>query len=171
VQVIEDFSQSPLAGITQVACGSSGFCIALARYGTVFGWGTNAFSQLGFAAGGSHSFAIPINAGPYSSIDLIAAGSAHGIAHSTDGNVYGWGYNGRGQLGTGSAGIAQFPPVAMQGGPDGMNNVNDLTAGGNFSIMVRYLDRAVFVTGDNQSGQLAVTGNQSTQSVPVRSNF
>jgi hypothetical protein len=37
--------------------------------------------------------------------------------------------------------------------------------------MVRYTDRAVFVTGDNQSAQLAIPGNPSIQTVPVRSSF
>ena len=170
VQVIQGDGKSNV-GVTEVACGSSGFCIALTRYGTVYGWGSNAFSQLGVAGGGFFTYAIPIAAGPYSSIDAIAAGSAHCIAHSPDGNVYGWGYNGRGQLGTGSTGVAQSPPVVMKGGPDSMNNISDLAAGGNFSIMVRNSDRAVFVTGDNQSGQLTVPGNQSTQSLPVRSSF
>ena len=162
---------SPLVGIEQVACGSSGFCIALARYGTVFGWGSNNFSQLGIAAGGSLLIASAIGIAPNGGIDLIAAGSAHCIAHSLDGNVYGWGYNGRGQLGIGSTNVAQAPPVVMQSGPDGMNNIGDLVAGGNFSIMVRYTDRAVFVAGDNQSGQLATPGNSSAVSLPVRSNF
>jgi alpha-tubulin suppressor-like RCC1 family protein len=171
VQVIDNFSHAPLAGLTDVACGSSGFCVALARYGVVFGWGSNQFSQLGMAAGGFEALATPIIVGPYGSIDAIAAGSAHCLAHSTDGNVYGWGYNGRGQLGNGTTGVAQYPPVVMQSGPDNMNNISDLVAGGNFSIMVRNTDRAVFVTGDNQSGQLGISGNQSHQSVPVRSNF
>jgi alpha-tubulin suppressor-like RCC1 family protein len=162
---------NPLAGITQVACGSSGFCIALARYGTVFGWGSNTFSQLGVAAGGALSIATPIAIAPGGQIDAIAAGSAHGIAHGTDGNVYGWGYNGRGQLGNGNTGVAQAPPVVMSAGPDGMNNISDLAAGPNFSVMVRYADRAVFVTGDNQSGQLAIPGNPPIQNLPVRSGF
>jgi alpha-tubulin suppressor-like RCC1 family protein len=160
----------PLLGVSEVACGSSGFCIALARNGTVYGWGSNAFSQLGFAPGGSSSIAIPI-AISGSPIDAIAAGFAHGIAHSSDGNVYGWGYNGRGQLGNGSTGVAQAPPVVMNAGPDGMNNISAIAAGPHFSVMVRYTDRAVFVTGDNQSGQLGIPGNPSMQTVPLRSNF
>jgi alpha-tubulin suppressor-like RCC1 family protein len=160
----------PLVGINEVACGSSGFCIALTRSGPVYGWGNNAFSQLGIAAGGSSTIAIPIVL-PGNSIDAIAAGSAHCIAHSTNGNVYGWGYNGRGQLGNGSTGVAQAPPVAMSAGPDGMNNIGDIAAGPNFSVMVRYSDRAVFVTGDNQSGQLGIAGNPPSQLVPIRSSF
>ena len=160
----------PLVGLTQVACGSSGFCITLGRGGTVYGWGNNAFSQLGIAAGGASSVAIPIAIGG-SSIDAIAAGSAHAIAHSTDGNVYGWGYNGRGQLGIGSTGVAQSPPIAMNGAPSGMNNISDLAAGPNYSVMIRYSDRAVFVTGDNQSGQLGIPGNPSTQKLPIGSSF
>jgi alpha-tubulin suppressor-like RCC1 family protein len=172
VQHVDNNNASiPLVGVTQVACGSSGFCIALARYGRVFGWGSNAFSQLGLPAGGALSIATPIAIGPEYSIDAIAAGSAHCIAHSQDGNVYGWGYNGRGQLGTGSTSVAQSPPLVMKAGPDSMNDINDLAAGGNFSIMIRNSDRAVFVTGDNQSGQLGIPGNQSTQTVPVRSSF
>jgi alpha-tubulin suppressor-like RCC1 family protein len=162
---------TPLLGVTQVAGGSSGFCIALTRYGEVYGWGNNSFSQLGLPAGGALSIATLINAGPANSIDAIAAGSAHAIAHSLDGNVYGWGYNGRGQLGTGSLGVAQSPPVAMDRGPQGMDNIGDLAAGPNYSVMVRYPDRAVFVTGDNQSGQLGIPGNVSAQKVPVRSAF
>jgi alpha-tubulin suppressor-like RCC1 family protein len=174
VQVLQSVTNnagSPLVGIEQVACGSSGFCIALARYGTVFGWGSNAFSQLGVAAGGSFSIATPIGISPSGRLDVIAAGSAHCIAHSPDGNVYGWGYNGRGQLGIGSTAVAVSPPVVMHAGPDGMNDINDLVAGANFSIMTRNSDRAVFVAGDNQSGQLGIPGNPPIQSLPVRSSF
>lgn len=172
VQVLQggnNNTTTPLVGVTEVACGSSGFCLALARYGTVYGWGSNAFSQLGIPGGGALSIATPIPVGSF--VDAIAAGSAHGIAHSSDGNVYGWGYNGRGQLGNGSTGVAQAPPIAMSAGPDGMSNIGEILAGGNFSIMVRYTDRAVFVTGDNQSGQLAVPGTPPAVLVPVRSSF
>jgi alpha-tubulin suppressor-like RCC1 family protein len=160
-----------LVGITQVACGSSGFCIALARYGTVFGWGNNNFSQLGMPAGGALSIATPIGISPLAPLDMIGAGSAHCIAHSQDGLMYGWGYNGRGQLGLGSTNVAQAPPVVMQNGPDAMNNIGEILAAGNSSIMVRYTDGALFVTGDNQSGQLAIPGAPATVSVPVRSSF
>ena len=170
VQVLRAGSNNasiPVGGASQVACGSSGFCIALIRYGEVLGWGSNEFSQLGIAPGGAVSIATPIRTRhPEVPVDAIAVGSAHVIAHSVDGNVYGWGYNGRGQLGTGSTGVAQFPPVAMNTGPHGMNNISDLAAGGNFSIMIRNLDRAVFVAGDNQSGQLGIPGNQP-QYLPV----
>jgi alpha-tubulin suppressor-like RCC1 family protein len=174
VRVVKIDSQNqgtPLLGVTQIAGGSSGFCIALTRYGEVYGWGSNSFSQLGLPAGGALSIATLINAGPANSIDAIAAGSAHVIAHSLNGNVYGWGYNGRGQLGTGSTGVAQSPPVLMDRGPDGMDNISDLAAGPNYSVMVRYPDRAIFVTGDNQSGQLGIPGNVSAQKVPIRSAF
>lgn len=171
VQVLRDDNNNgttPVVGVSQVACGSSGFCIALTRYGQVLGWGSNEFSQLSIAPGGALSIATPITVGPGLPVDAIAVGSAHVIAHAADGNVYGWGYNGRGQLGTGSTGVAQFPPAAMNSGPDGMNDISDLSAGGNFSVMIRNSDRAVFVVGDNQSGQLGLPGNQTPQYVPVR---
>jgi alpha-tubulin suppressor-like RCC1 family protein len=52
-----------------------------------------------------------------------------------------------------------------------MDNISDLAAGPNYSVMVRYPDRAIFVTGDNQSGQLGIPGNVSAQKVPIRSAF
>ncbi|MEN3371116.1 MAG: hypothetical protein V7609_3259 [Verrucomicrobiota bacterium] len=171
VQVLQANSNNastPLFGMSEVACGSSGFCIARARYGTVFGWGSNAFSQLGLPAGGSLSIATPIGIDPEARIDAIAAGSAHCIAHSRNGNVYGWGYNGRGQLGLGSTGVAQSTPVVMNAGPDNMNNISDLAAGGSFSVMIRNSDRALFVAGDNQSGQLGIAQTALSQYVPVR---
>jgi alpha-tubulin suppressor-like RCC1 family protein len=172
VQARANGASTPLVAISQVSCGSSGFCMALARYGQVFGWGNNDLSQLGIAPGGSVSIATPITVGRSDiAVDAIAAGAAHAIAHSLDGNVYGWGYNGRGQLGTGSAGVAQFPPAPMNAGPDGMNEISHVAAGADFSVMVRELDRAVFVTGDNQSAQLALPGNPQTQYVPARTSF
>lgn len=166
VQVIRD-DGSPLTGVREVACGSSGFCIALAGYGGVYGWGNNNLSQLGIAPGGNLAVAtlIPISFGY--AIQRIAAGAAHAIALSADGNVYGWGYNGRGQLGRGNETVAQDRPVPMLAGPHDMRQIDDLAAGANFSVMIRNSDRAVFVAGDNQSGQLGVS-SQSVQVLPVR---
>lgn len=164
-------SSTPLVGVSQVACGSSGFCIALTRYGQVFGWGSNDFSQMAIAPGGSVAIATPIYLGP-NGIDAIAAGAAHALAHSAvDDNVYGWGYNGRGQLGAGFASVAQFPAVVMASGPNGMNNITKLAAGGDSSFMVRYSDRTVFAAGDNQSGQLGVPADQQAQYVPVANSI
>jgi alpha-tubulin suppressor-like RCC1 family protein len=59
----------------------------------------------------------------------------------------------------------------MQAGPNNMNDISDLSAAGNSSVMIRTSDRAVFVAGDNQSGQFGIPGNQSSQSLPVRSGF
>ncbi len=137
----------------------------------MFVWGDNQFSQLALPAGGALSIATPVGIGTGAAIDAIAVGSAHCIAHSEDGNVYGWGYNGRGQLGIGSATVAEAYPTAMERGPDNMDEVDDLVAGANFSAMVRNSDRAVFVAGDNEAGQLGVAGTQAPQYLPVRSSF
>jgi alpha-tubulin suppressor-like RCC1 family protein len=174
VQVLQSAGNnttSPLVGIEQVACGSSGFCVALARYGTVFGWGSNSFSQLGVAGGGALSIATPITIPSQGPIDVIAAGSAHCLAHGQNGNVYGWGYNGHGQLGLGFTSVVQATPAPMQSGPNGMSDINDLAAAGNLSVMIRNSDRALFVAGDNQSGQLGLAASSSAQFVPVRSSF
>jgi alpha-tubulin suppressor-like RCC1 family protein len=162
-------ASTPLKGVSQVACGSSGFCIALLRYGEVYGWGANDLSQLGLPPGGALSVATKILIGP-NQIDSIAVGSAHAIAHSAaDGKVYGWGYNGRGQLGVGVASVVQYPPAVMNAGPDGMKDIVDLAACSNSSLMVRYTDRAVFGAGDNESGLLGIPGDPLVQYLPAKS--
>ena len=165
VQVLSDQGY-PLVGISEVACGSSGFCVALARYGYVFGWGNNNLSQLGLPAGGSASVAtlIPLPAG--TTVTRIAAGAAHVLALNFNGKIYGWGSNGRGQLGLGSESVTQPKPALMLSGPRNMSGIDDLAAGANFSLMIRGGDRAVFVTGENQSGQFG-TGNSLSSAVPV----
>lgn len=161
VQVV-DGNGAPLVGITQVTCGGLGFCLALARNGLVWGWGSNANSQLGTAAGGYSQFAKVIPGIPVAA-DIIAVGTYHGLAHGRDGKVYGWGYNNKGQLGNGSTSTAQAPPVQMSL-PNG-TDVIDLAAGGFYSAIVDS-QRNVWVTGDNQYGQLGL-GNQNSQYVPV----
>lgn len=175
VQVITVNAQNfgaPLTGVKEVACGSSGFCIAVTRLGKVYGWGNNDVSQLGLPAGGALSVATLITVGASNySVDEIAAGAAHCIAHSLDGNIYGWGYNGRGQLGSGSPNVAQAPPIAMNDAPGGLGPITQLAAGANFNVLARNVDRAVFVVGDNQSGQLGIPGDRSPRYTPVRSSF
>jgi alpha-tubulin suppressor-like RCC1 family protein len=159
----------PLNDVVQLACGGSRFCVAVRNDGTVWGWGANGTGQLGTGDTTDRYYATQIP--NFSSIDRIAAGQYHVVAHSWgDRRVYAWGYNGYGQLGRSGAPITQTSPFPMDAGPDNMTEITDVAAGGYFSLMIRGRDEKVFVVGDNQSGQLGV-GNTSALSVPKLSLF
>jgi alpha-tubulin suppressor-like RCC1 family protein len=85
--------------------------IAVAVDGSVWTWGSNSSGFLGtgqgFAReGGLSSSAVPVapQLPPGQRFTQVAAGMNHALALSTAGQVYAWGWNGHGQLGTGDAG-------------------------------------------------------------------
>jgi alpha-tubulin suppressor-like RCC1 family protein len=88
-----------LAGMTQVATGL-GFDLALRSDSTVWGWGLNAFGQLG--DGNTGSSGTPVQVAGLTGVTQIAAGNAFSLAVRSDGTVWAWGWNGYGQLGDGS---------------------------------------------------------------------
>ena len=81
---------------------------------------------------------------------LIRAGGSFGFALSADGTIWGWGDNGRGQLGTGDTKRVRTPqPVAV--GIDG-NQIQDIQCG-NVSTLFLMKDGTVFSCGNNNYGQ------------------
>jgi len=173
VKVLRADNGNPLTSIAEIVCGGSNFSIAVARgNGLMYAWGNNGSGQLGLGSTvGSFSRAT-INTG-LSGIQRIAAGTYHVVATSiypAPGQVWAWGYNGYGQLGSTGAATNQRTPYPMDAGPNGMSQITDVAAGGYFSLMIRGSDRAVFAAGDNASGQLGI-GNLPQQNVPVQTLF
>lgn len=89
--------------IKRVAAGEN-HTMALSRVGQVFSWGSNSFGQLGHTGKSSslHSCFTPkrIDALRFHVIAEIAASKCHSAAiDASDGAVYTWGSNRRGQLG------------------------------------------------------------------------
>src|SRR5882724_694566 len=158
-----------LTDVVQLTCGGSRFCLAVRNDGTVWGWGANGAGQLGLGDTSDRYYATQIP--NFGSIDKIAAGEYHAVAHSWGNRaVFAWGYNGYGQLGLGGGAVVQTSPAQMVSGPDNMTEITDVAAGGYFSMMIRGRDEKVFVVGDNQSGQLAIN-DTTARNVPVLSLY
>jgi alpha-tubulin suppressor-like RCC1 family protein len=93
---------------------SSQSAVVLKADGTVWGWGSNAYGQLGAGAGSPQNTAFQI-AG-LSDITDVALGMYHGLAVTSSGTVLSWGYNDHGQLGNGSVSdTTQLTPAAVPG--------------------------------------------------------
>ena len=111
--------------------------------GSLYGWGYNAFGQLGQSDSLNRSSPVQIATGSWLQ---VAAGLSHSIAIKNDGTLWGWGLNSSGQ-----AGLLSWIQVAS----------------GNSHTLVLRSDGQLFGYGLNTSGQLA-DGTVVSRSSPVQ---
>ncbi len=139
---------------------------ALTSTGAVYGWGYDGYGQLG--NGSRTTPATPVLADMPTGVraTAIAAGGYHTIVAGSDGNVYSFGYNNDGQLGTGEKNIHTKPTLVLM--PAGVSAVA-LAAGLYHSVAIGS-DGKVYAWGDNTYGQLG-TGNLTSSTSPVVSNL
>jgi len=86
-------------------------------------------------------------------IPAISAGDAHTVALKSDGNIWAWGSNSKGQLGDGST-TARTNPVPVLN----LSGIVTIAAGGSHTVALRS-DGSVWAWGYNAYGQL---GDNST---------
>jgi alpha-tubulin suppressor-like RCC1 family protein len=135
-----------IAGVVQVVSAIGGtHSVALRADGTVWGWGGNAFGQLGNNSTGSWFVLAPLPALGVSGATQIAAGATDTLA-LVGGQVWGWGGNVFGELGVGDA---DARPVPAPIGFDGVAQV----AIGYSQVAARRIDGAVWAAGDNFGSQ------------------
>jgi alpha-tubulin suppressor-like RCC1 family protein len=91
------------------------FALAQPLAGSALTWGAGASGQLGNgSAAGSSTAPGAITPLP-AATSSIAAGRAHALAVTSDGQVYAWGANASGQLGIASAELQRAAPVQVPG--------------------------------------------------------
>lgn len=131
--------------------------------GQVWVWGSNEFGQLGLGDELPRLQPTLVTAlsGIGVHITAVAVGTYHVIALSSKGNVYVWGYNANGQLGTTNT-IRQPLPVRVRKPEPGFLFASNIAAGAYHSIIVS--DRGdVYAFGSNRNGQL---GNGQADLLP-----
>jgi alpha-tubulin suppressor-like RCC1 family protein len=79
--------------------GGMNFSMAIKADGTLWGWGTNAYGQLG--DGTTVDKVLPIQIGSDTNWVSVAAGHSHSLGIKSDGTLWAWGLNDHGQLGLG----------------------------------------------------------------------
>ncbi|KAI4497020.1 hypothetical protein M0802_007766 [Mischocyttarus mexicanus] len=152
-------------GIKTFAYGSGPHVLALANKGEVYSWGHNGFCELGNGSS-IHGF-VPTQIGmPLSEkvVTDLACGSHHSLALTDEGEVYAWGQNNCGQIGSGI--------VSNQGAPRKINSaltgkiVTSITCGQTYSMIVTSSGE-VYAWGHNGVGQLG-SGSYSNQLSPFK---
>jgi alpha-tubulin suppressor-like RCC1 family protein len=152
---------SGLSDVTAIAAGAD-HSLALRTDGTVWAWGYNYEGQLGNGTT-THS-SVPVQVSGLTGVTAIAAGSAegdHSLALRSDGSVWAWGGNARGQLGTGTT-TNSSTPVQV----NGLSEVTAIAAGTLHSLALR-ADGTMRAWGFNYFGQLG-NGTTTDSTIPVQ---
>ncbi len=150
------------SGTTAIAIAAGGdHSCALLSNGTAQCWGLNNFGQLGNGTTTNSSTPVAvILSGGLSRATAIAAGSNHTCALLSDGTAQCWGYNGYGQLGSGTFTDSNTPvPV------NALSGATAIAAGG-YHTCALLSDGTGKCWGYNAYGQLG-NGTLINSSIPV----
>ncbi len=137
--------------------------------GKVYCWGYNSQGQLGNGASGTTNNPFPVavvTAGPMNGevIVKVNGGDSHTCALSQDGDLFCWGGNNYGQLGTGSTASSFTPAKVSNSGPGGNKHWVDISAGYAHTCALTD-DGTAYCWGFNGRGQLG-DGTNTDNSLP-----
>lgn len=158
-----------ISGVSEITAGSS-FTTALVN-GQLWDWGNNGNGELG-AGLTSKDSDVPVQVLGLSGVVAFGAGgnsgsTGHQLAATSDGTIWGWGYDLYGQLGDGKSKKKVATPVksTLLSTAIGSTTVTGLALGAADSFV---LDSAgdVYAVGENTDGSLG-TGGTANSSTPV----
>nr|XP_020652423.1 RCC1 and BTB domain-containing protein 1 isoform X2 [Pogona vitticeps] len=167
--------------IHSLSYGSGPHVVLSTEDGEVYAWGHNGYSQLG--NGTTNQGVTPIQVCTnllIKKVTEVACGSHHSMALSSDGDVYAWGYNNCGQVGSGSTANQPTPRkvsnclqtkvvVSIACGQTSSIAIvdNGEIACGYAHTLALTDEGLLYAWGANTYGQLG-TGNKSNQLSPVQ---
>ncbi|MFN2613570.1 MAG: Ig-like domain-containing protein [Actinomycetota bacterium] len=140
--------------------GGSAHSLALCADGGVVSWGSDRYGQLGDGTTSTGANPTPRRVSGLAHIVSIAAGGNHSLALASDGTVWAWGTNARGELGNGTTNPSATPVKVS-----GLADVVGIAAGTAHSVAVRS-DGSVWAWGAGASGQLG-DGTAADHLTPV----
>ncbi|XP_056612640.1 RCC1 and BTB domain-containing protein 2 isoform X2 [Triplophysa dalaica] len=151
--------------IVSLSYGTGPHLVLATADGEVYAWGHNGYSQLG--NGTTNHGLTPALASTNlinKRVTEVACGSHHTIALTTDGEVYAWGYNNSGQVGSGST---ANQPTPRRVSSCLQNKVVVNIACGQLCSMAVLDNGETYGWGYNCNGQLGL-GNNANQQTPCR---
>jgi alpha-tubulin suppressor-like RCC1 family protein len=149
-----------LSNWSQVVIGGTTSTFALQSDGTLWGWGSNSFGQLGTNTSTLSSVLSPIQIGLLSNWSQVSVGGIHTIATKTDGTLWVWGGNSFGQLGLSNT-THRSSPVQV----GSLSNWTSISAGITQSVAVN--SNNLYSWGNNSWGQLGL-GDVTHRYTPVQ---
>lgn len=151
------------------ATGGAGFTIGLRSSGQVYSWGSSGSGELGDGDYSSHTVTNPVAIAGLTDVLEVAAGDNYGLALKRDGSIWGWGWNGHGQLGDGTQNARYVPTRGSA-----VDGCVRAIAAGSAHTLALMSDGTVQSMGSNSHGQLGLgtSGGFSTepQTIPGLTN-
>jgi alpha-tubulin suppressor-like RCC1 family protein len=142
---------------------SSGYnhTAAVKTDGTLWCWGDGGDGRLGDGTGTNRNTPVTTSTGG-TTWKSVFCGTFFTLAIKTDGTLWGWGYNGNGQLGDNSITNRFVPVVTSAGG----NNWKQVSGGGNHTAAIK-TDGTLWLWGQSNSGQLGTNDVTPDRRTPV----
>uniref|UniRef100_A0A8C5QVY9 RCC1 and BTB domain containing protein 2 n=1 Tax=Leptobrachium leishanense TaxID=445787 RepID=A0A8C5QVY9_9ANUR len=151
--------------IVGLSYGSGPHIVVITSDGEVYSWGHNAYSQLGNGSANQALTPSHVSTNLISKkVVSLACGSHHTLVSTSDGEVYAWGYNNSGQVGSGSTANQPIPrkvTSCLQ------SKIVTGIACGQMSSMAVVDNGEVYAWGYNGNGQLGL-GSSGNQPTPCR---
>jgi alpha-tubulin suppressor-like RCC1 family protein len=161
---------SPAPGVTftKLFLGNGQQTFGFGSDGQLYAWGANFQGQVGNGTTTEALTPVPVLApAPGVKFIEIAVGGGHVLGLGSDGNTYGWGRNGDGQIGNGTT-INSLLPVLVAEPAPGVT-FTQVQAGGQHSVALGS-DGKTYAWGENSAGQLGNgTSLDSLTPTPVSS--
>ena len=151
---------------TKISAGFN-YSLAIGSDGNLYGWGDNSYGQLGIGNPSVSPNQQPIKVILPTGIPKftqISAGYKHSLALGTDGNLYSWGTNEKGQLGR-SINEAEDGTPRKVNLPTGVSRFTQVIAGGEHSLALGS-DGNLYSWGDNSKGQLGRSASGTQDGTP-----
>ncbi|MEO5331963.1 MAG: Ig-like domain-containing protein [Magnetococcus sp. YQC-5] len=138
------------------------FTLALKSDGTLWAWGMNDQGQLGL--GNTVNTSSPVRTFPFADVISVAAGywPGHNAVVRSNGTVWTWGLNKKGQLGQGIVSEVSYIPAQV----NNLSGVQMVQVGETHTVVLKS-DGTVWTWGENSSGQLG-NGTLVDSLVPVQ---
>ena len=150
--------------VEKVSIGN-GYTLILRNDKTVWGMGWNEYNKLGIEFVDGEAIQNVNKAEPVQSLSNamdIAAGKTHSLAVGVDGQVWAWGSNSHGQLGSGDTVMQTFPTKIPN-----LNGVISVKAGDQTSMALKS-DGTVWMWGKNDQRQLGAGSSANAVLAPVQ---
>ncbi len=145
--------------------------MALKYDGTLWSWGYNFVGELG--DGTTNDAATPIQVGlgcnpPLTGVTKLGGRTYFSLAVKSDGTIWGWGMNGSGQMGNGTAGANVLTPVMVGNSQPGeaVNNPSQVTCGYTYGAAL-LTNGMVWAWGTGFHGELGA-GTNTQSFIPIQ---
>jgi alpha-tubulin suppressor-like RCC1 family protein len=134
---------------------------------SLYAWGANYIGQLGDGTATNSSNPLPVGLPGGAVPTAVAAGFAHNLAIADNGNLYAWGYNQFGQLGTGTVSDSTTPVLVKF--PAGV--VPTAISLGFYHSLAIGSDGKLYGWGFNADGELGTGTSATVNPFPVMINL